>query len=425
MKAKTIKQKEIMRLSGELSPLTAPQMKWAFRETIRHHGYRLANGSCTCMDCGHEWIEDRNGIVRCPKCGAVLEVKDTKERVLKQRAYFNVITTKGEYQVIRMFLIISEMRKGVKANPAYLEIGQYWIDTKGVKTVVGLQCQAFGYYMDSFCFGSPFEIRNDNEAFHRLSGEWVYPRMKVTDTIKRNGFRGKTYDIHPVKLFEQLLSNPKAETFIKSGDIEMLRYLCTSKYCAEDIDKYWDTIKIAKRNGYRIEDSQMWMDYIKMLERMGKDLHSPSLIAPKNLKIAHDEYVEKVNRQRIKEQREADRKRAESDKAKFEELKSRYLGLQMSDGEINIHTLDTIDEYFEVGISQHICVGSANYFLKKDSLVMTAYIGTKQIATIEISLEDYSIIQCRAFVNGICEYTKQIEGIIQANTALIAERQTA
>ncbi len=425
MKARTLKQKEIMRLSGELSPLTPSQTKWAFRQTFKHYGYRLKSGRCTCMDCGHEWTEERNGLVRCPKCGAVLEVKDTKERVLKQRAYFNVITTKGDYQVIRMFLTISEMRKGYKANPAYLEVGQYWIDPKGGRTVVGLQRQAFGYWMDSFCFGSPFEIRNDNDAFFRIADEWLYPRIKGTDTIKRNGFNGKTYDIHPVKLFEQLLSNPKAETFIKSGDIEMLRYLCTSKYCAEDIDKYWDTIKIAKRNGYKIEDSQMWFDYIKMLERMGKDLHSPSLIAPKNLKVAHDEYVEKVNRQRIKEQREADRKRAEADKAKFEELKSRYFGLQMSDGEIEIHTLDTIDEYYKVGENQRLCVASSRYYLKPESLVFTAYIGTKQIATIEISLEDYSIIQCRAFANDICEYTKQIEGIIKANTALIAERQTA
>ena len=35
------------------------------------------------------------------------------------------------YQVVRMFLMIVEMRKGMKAKPAYLEIGQYWIDPKG------------------------------------------------------------------------------------------------------------------------------------------------------------------------------------------------------------------------------------------------------------------------------------------------------
>lgn len=52
------------------------------------------------------------------------------------------------YQVIRMFLMIVEMRKGMKANPAYLEIGSYWIDPKGKTTVVGLQ-RTLGHYIDT------------------------------------------------------------------------------------------------------------------------------------------------------------------------------------------------------------------------------------------------------------------------------------
>ncbi len=47
-----------------------------------------------------------------------------------------------------------------------------------------------------------------------------------------------------------------------------------------DIDTYWNTIKVANRNGYNVTDSQMWMDYIKMLERCGKDIQSRSIYAP-------------------------------------------------------------------------------------------------------------------------------------------------
>ena len=46
----------------------------------------------------------------------------------------------------------------------------------------------------------------------------------------------------------------------------------------------------------------------------------PSLIAPNDPKVVHDIYVAKVNRQRIKEQREKERQQAIKDKAKFEEL---------------------------------------------------------------------------------------------------------
>lgn len=130
------------------------------------------------------------------------------------------------------------------------------------------------------------------------------------------------------------------------------------------------------RHGYKFDDVPKWFDYIRMLETMDKDLHSPSLIMPEDLTAAHDLYVRKVNRKREEERREADRKRAIEDQAKFIELKSRYFGLSMSDGEINLHTLDTIDDYYEVGNRMNICVGSAHYFNKSESLVLVAYIGT-------------------------------------------------
>lgn len=418
MKPRNKKQQHIVELSGRLRPLTSPQMNWALNSTINHYGYRLKNGMCTCMKCGHEWMENRNGVCLCPLCGTQIEIKDTKERVIRDKSYFNIITTMEDYQVVRMFLMIVEMRKGMKAKPAFLEIGQYFIDPKGNKTIVGLQ-RTIGYYVDTFAFGSPLEIRGDNEAYNHIADQWVYPRIKVTDTIKRNGFKNSCHHIHPVTLFQKLLSNSKAETLMKANEIELLRYLC---HHPTEVDKYWNTIKIAKRNGYKFTDIRMWFDYIKMLERMGRDLNSPSLTAPKDLKTAHDIYVAKVNHQRIKEQREKERQQAIEDKAKFEELKSRYFGMAMTDGEIEIHSIDTIDDYYKIGEKQSICCGTAKYFLKENTLTLTAYIGDKQIATIEISLDDYHIIQCRAFANGICEYTEQIAGIINANKKMIAER---
>ncbi len=424
MKPRNKKQQHIVELSGRLRPLTTAQKKWAFSHTIDHYAYRLKSGKAVCMDCGHEWQEVGFGIYRCPNCGERVEIRNTKERVIRDKSYFNVITTMEGYQVIRMFLMIVEMRKGMKAKPAYLEIGSYWIDPKGGKTVVGLQ-RTLGYYIDSFAFGSPLEIRYDNDAFNHIADQWVYPRIKVTDTIKRNGFKGSCHHIHPVTLFQQLLSNPKAETLMKSNEIELLRYLCARPTCKADIDTYWNTIKIANRNGYKVKDSQMWMDYIKMLERCGKDIQSPKYICPANLQEAHDEYVEKVNRLRRKEQQEKDRQQAIEDKAKFEELKSRYFGLAMTDGEIEIHSIDSIDDYYKIGEKNHICCGTAKYFLKEKTLTLTAYIGNKQIATVEISLDDFHIIQCRAFANQVCEYTEQIAGIINANKKMIAERKRA
>ena len=138
MKPKTKKQKEIMALSGQLRPLTATQMQWAFNSTINHYAYRLKNGKAICMSCGHEWTADE-GMTTCPHCGRKVKVETTMQRVYQTKAYFNVITAKGNYQVVRMFLLIAEFRKGMVANPVYLEIGQYWVDAKGGKTLVGIK----------------------------------------------------------------------------------------------------------------------------------------------------------------------------------------------------------------------------------------------------------------------------------------------
>ena len=423
MKPRNKKQERILALSGQLRPLSNAQMQWALNYTINHFAYRLKNGKAVCLKCGHEWNANE-GVCRCPHCGISLEVKTTKERVRKDKSYFNIITAKGGYQVIRMFLMSVELRKGMVAEPSFQEIGQYWLDENGNATVVGLK-RTIGWYVDSFDYCSKLELRRDNDAFLFIADQWVYPRIKVTDTIKRNGFDGHTYDINPLTLFKELLTNPKAETLMKSGDVEMLRYLCHSPFNADEIDFYWKSIKVAKRAGFEFEDAQMWMDYIKMLERMGKDLHSPVLVAPQDLQTAHDLYSAKVERQRIKAQREEDRKKAEADEAKFEELKGRYIGLVMTDGEIVIHTLNSVAEYYDEGSRQHICVASARYYLKENSLVFTAKIKGQTIATIEISLSDYSIIQCRAFANKVCKYQDRIDKIIRDNTKMLAERKRA
>ena len=423
MKPRNKKQERILAMSEQLRPLSNAQMQWALNYTINHFAYRLKNGKAVCLKCGHEWNANE-GVCRCPHCGISLEVKTTKERVRKDKSYFNIITAKGGYQVIRMFLMSVELRKGMVAEPSFQEIGQYWLDENGNATVVGLK-RTIGWYVDSFDYCSKLELRRDNDAFQFIADQWVYPRIKVTDTIKRNGFDGHTYDINPLTLFKELLTNPKAETLMKSGDVEMLRYLCHSPFNADEIDFYWKSIKVAKRAGFEFEDAQMWMDYIKMLERMGKDLHSPVLVAPQDLQTVHDLYSAKVERQRIKAQREKDRKKAEADEAKFEELKGRYIGLVMTDGEIVIHTLNSVAEYYDEGSRQHICVVSARYYLKENSLVFTAKIKGQTIATIEISLSDYSIIQCRAFANKVCKYQDRIAKIIKDNTKMIAERKRA
>ena len=424
MRPRNLREKHIVELNGRLRPLTTPQKQWALNSTINHYGYRLKSGMCTCMKCGHEWLETRNGMCLCPECGTQIEIKDTKERVIRDKSYFNVITTMEDYQVVRMFLMIVEMRKGMKAKPAYLEIGSYWIDPKGNATVIGLQ-RTLGHYIDSFAFGSPLEIRRDNEAFQRISDEWVYPRIKVTDTIKRNGFKGSCHHIHPVTLFQEVLTNPKAETLMKANEIELLRYLCARPTCKADIETYWNTIKIANRKGYKVKDSQMWMDYIKMLERCGKDIQSPKYICPTNLQDAHDQYMRKVHIIEDKKKRAEDIRKAQEREASFKEQKEKFFGIRINDGEIEVKVLESVEEYRREAESQHICLFSAEYDRRENSLIFSARIKGKIIETIEVDLKTLRVVQSRGVCNQNTEYHDRIVRLINANTHLIKERITA
>lgn len=422
MKPRTKYEKAVIAQSGHLRPLPTAPRRWAFTNTINHYAFRLPKGRTTCMDCGHSWIMSESAEkCKCPNCKAKLEVKETYTRKCQQKSYFNVITTCGEYQILRIFLLIVEMRKGFKASPAFLEIGQYWIAPNGKTALVALQ-RTMGLYLDCFAFGSPMEIRKDSYTSQHIANQYLYPKIKVIPELKRNGFDGNFHDIHPVSYFSMLLSAPQAETLLKEGNIRMLRYMAGN---TAEVKHFWSSYLIAKRHGYDIPDLSTWYDYLRMLERFGRDTHSPKLIMPSNLFDTHDEYMRKVNRQREKERKEADRIKALENEAKFKELKGRFWGLVFNDNEIEIKTLDSVDEYYNEGTTQHICVGTSQYYLKAESLVFSARIDGKIVATIEIDLKTLKVIQCRAACNKVSEYRERIENTIANHRKEIRARMTA
>ena len=189
MKPRNKFEKAVLAESKHLRPITKTQSKWAFRECIDHFAYRLPKGRTTCMDCGHSWaMEKPTDTCTCPHCGARLQVKETFERKIRQKQYFTILTACGEYQVLRMFLLSVEMEKGCKAMPYVIEIGQYWWNAQGRQSVIAVQ-RTLGRYIDTFSFCSPMAIRNDNEAYRYAAYSPIYPKFKVTDTLRRNGFK--------------------------------------------------------------------------------------------------------------------------------------------------------------------------------------------------------------------------------------------
>ena len=419
MKPRNKFEQAVLAQSKYLRPITKAQRQWAFRECIEHYAYRLPKGNTTCMDCGHSWQMDiPSEHCTCPQCGAGLEVTTTRARKLKQRQYFTVLTTSGGYQVLRMYLLIAGMEKGYQASSSVMEIGQYWWDERGRQSIVAVQ-RTMGHYIDSFAYYSPMAIRRDNEAYRFVARCPLCPKVKLSDTLKRNGFEGKCYDIAPTSLIPALLTDCRAETLMKAGRTEHLRYFLSR---ARTIDEYWPAYKITLRRGYDITDIALWCDYVDMLRRLGKDMHNAHYVCPEDLQQAHDEVHRKLRARQEREQEEHKRQKAQEDEARFQKLKAPFFGITFTDGTIQIRVLESVQEYIEEGQALHHCVFTNEYHLKEKSLILSARIEGKRIETIEVSLETMQVIQCRGLMNQNTEYHERIIELVHQNMKQIQSR---
>ena len=419
MKPRNKFEQAVLAQSKYLRPITKAQRQWAFRECIDHYAYRLPKGKTTCMDCGYSWqmIEPTERCT-CPQCGADLEVITTRARKLKQRQYFTVLTTSGGYQVLRMYLLIAGMEKGYQATSSVMEIGQYWWDERGRQSIVAVQ-RTMGHYIDSFAYYSPMAIRRDNEAYRFVARCPLCPKVKLSDTLKRNGFGGKCYGIAPTSLIPALLTDSRAETLLKAGRTEHLAYFLSR---ARKIDEYWPAYKITLRRGYDITDIALWCDYVDMLRRLGKDTHNAHYVCPEDLQAAHDTAQRKLQAQREKEAEAQRRQKAIENEERFQALKAPFFGIAFTDGTIQIRVLESVQEYIEEGQALHHCVFTNEYHLKEQSLILSARIEGKRIETIEVSLETMEVLQCRGLMNQNTEYHERIIELVHQNMKQIQSR---
>lgn len=419
MKPRNKFEKAVLAQSDKLHPLSKTQLSWAFRECVSHFAHRLPKGRTTCMDCGHEWVKKKaTEHCVCPKCHAKLKVKNTLVRKVKQKSYFTVLAKCGEYQTLRMFLLVVEMEKGCKAHPYALEIGQYWWNDKGKQTLVAIQ-RILGRYMDTFSFGSPMAIRGDNNVYRHIATFDTYPRHSVIDTLRRNGFRSDLHGIEAVELIPALLANPKAETLLKAGQYPLLRHYLCSTMRMED---YWPSVKICLRNGYTISDGSMWCDTIDLLRRMGKDTHSPKYVCPSDLKEEHDKLVEQRNRREERERIVLRRKEAAQYEKDYLLQKGKFFGIVITDGTLNVRVLESVAEIAEEGTLMHHCVYANAYYRKENSLILSATIGNKRIETVEVDLKKLCVVQSRGVCNQNTEYHDRIVNLVNSNMNLIRQR---
>lgn len=429
-------QKEVATLSKTLRPITNTQKEWAYRNIFQYPVYRTKDGTLTCGCCGHRWYSDSTELMdnvcgcSCPKCGTELHIPgDTRKRTDKQLAYLSVTTTCKGYQVIRVASISAKIKKGNEATHFCGEVEQLWIAPNGKITVVAL-LRGMGLYLDQWSWFSEMEVRPNNPVYCEISDmAYTYPVKRVIPQLARNGFKGDFHGISPVRLFKALLSDARIETLMKAGEIEVMKYFISNP---NNADTFWASYLIAKRHRYHINNIGMWCDYLRMLLNLGEDIRNPKNICPTDFIEAHDKASRKIEDIHRKEREEAERRRTEErlirekeNEEEFKALKSKFFGLVISDNEISVKVLESIEEYCQEGNTQHICVFSSSYYLKKNTLVLSARMSDTIIETVEVDLQTLKVVQCHGKYNKDTEYHNRIIDLVNSNARLIKERMTA
>lgn len=347
------------------------------------------------------------------------------------------MTVCGGFQVIRVAQAHFSSKKGEPMKFYCNEVVQRWISPDGKVTDMALLRTYPSYYCDQWSLYSDMEVRPHNSLYDDVC-KWseVYPLVRTIPQLRRNGFKGDFHDISPVLLFSRLLSDTRIETLMKSGDFEDMKYFILNHGNA---DKFWASYLIAKRHHYKINSLELWCDYLQMLENLGQDIRNPKNICPEDFIDAHDKANRRIEairqkamtaaeRHREAERRERDQRillREKQREDDFKAMKSKFFGLVISDNEISVKVLESIEEYFEEGRTQNICVFGAGYYSKAETLVLSARIGNKIIETVEVDLRTLRVIQCHGKNNRNTPYHDRIVDLVNANSKLIKERMTA
>ena len=422
MKPRNKFQQTVVEASKKLHKISDTQIKWAYKNCFEHLGRRTAKGIVSCTECGHAW-ENKTTKTHCicPNCNTKLKIEDTKKRVFKDYQYFCIITAQDSFQVLRFVYIDYRAKIGEKAHYFHSEVIQLWIAPSGKYATIA-KLRPMTCFIDTWNFSSKLEIR-PNKSFYNAIPTRIYPQQKLIPEIKRSGYSEQIEGLTPFDIFHFLLSENRAETLLKTGQIRLFKYFAGNTY--RNIDDCWESIRICIRNKYTVTNAVEWCDYINLLRFFRKDLHNAKYVCPIDLKDKHDKYVQKKQEWHEQQEKEEAKKKALENEAKYKGMKAKFFGIQFTDGLIQIRVLESVKEIMLEGDAMHHCVFTNDYHLKPDSLILSATIEGNRIETIEVSLTKLRVLQSRGMFNNNTEYHDRILSLVKKNIPTIRKRFAA
>jgi len=413
MKARTKLERRVTDLSNRLTSITKSQEEWAYDTCIKHWVYANKT-TAACMDCGTdielESISRKRAI--CSGCGRKSKVMTTLKRTDNQTNYFAIAELVQEFQVIRNFEIKSYHKKGEPVRFHVFEILQYWVRLGDEKlTMIG-----HNHYVQGFCdsWGGDWSIRKERGWYskYKVYQRFFHPDSRFENEYRKYGIDYRMKQINFLEAIRVLPKNSQAETLLKSRQYELLGYLVDNE---GEVNMYWNTIKIALRNKYKIKDASIWFDYLDLLRYFRKDLHNPMYICPKNLKKAHDYWMLKKQLKIAKQNEEARKKKALKDQRNFNKHIAKFKNISFSAEGICIVVLQSVDEFLVESEKLKHCLFTNEYYAKTDSLIMSARIDNEPVETIEICLKKFKVLQSRGLHNNPTDHHDTIVKLVKGN----------
>lgn len=426
MRPRTALQKRVSELSAKLPALTDTQRRWAEGQMLTKVAY-YSKGMAWCSCCGRGFQTGATPLevsvlkehCTCPCCGAHLEMKASRRTRFKEKFYVTFLTTVKEFQVLRHFVVSRDAYQFEQPYVTVSEAVQNWISPDGTVTHVARRLRPFTRYYDDWDYYSPMQIRElkrsscgvTNDGQYLIESAYIYPGGSITAELRRRGYNRKV--LMAADCMIALLKNDYiSETLIKNRQYVLLR----QRLCGRVGNELLPSIRICIRNRYNVKNATQWIDYIRCLIGLGKDIRNAHYVCPRNLTKAHDDAVTALNRKRA----ERRRRNAIVSETEYAQDKGRYFGICFGNDDIVITVIGSVAEMEDEGKAMHHCVFTAGYYKRHSCLILSAKNRDgERLATIEINLQSYNVVQCRGVCNSVPAQYDEIVKLVQDNIGLI------
>lgn len=334
---------------------------------------------------------------------------------------FVIATTKGDWQVVRMFYFYGTYKYKKLVDVEIIEVMQEWYNHG--KYVFYSRNRGMGYCVDGwtsqdmsikrgimggYILSDPRNLGCGAFKVIRLTNQFKYVPMDTGNDI-RDVFRAVATD----KYAEVVLRKcPMHFNWCYHRVFTMDTYTNTSPDAVRI-----SAIKVALRHGYDVNNKD-WEDHIDLLHKEGFDTHNPHYICPSNLAEAHQALLAHIEKKKKEEEKE----RCKRMKRQYVEARNKFFGIIIEGKGLEIKCLQSVEEFCEEGKAMHHCVFRNEYYDMQqhpDSLILSAKHDGKRVETIEVNLKTYEVAQSRAKCNGISEYHCDILELMNKNMDVI------